>query len=74
MPTISAFYGIYIIMNLRDKEHNPPHIHAVSSDFVAPFSIETGELMEGYFPAKGKRMVKQYHKEVPEGVSGNVGN
>lgn len=23
MPTISFFYGIYIMMNLRNKEHNP---------------------------------------------------
>lgn len=27
MPTISVFYGIYIMMYLRNKEHNPPHIH-----------------------------------------------
>ena len=47
-------------MNLRNKEHNPPHIHAVTADFVAPFLIETGEIMEGYFPAKGKRMVKEF--------------
>ena len=33
----NVFYGIIIIMNLRNKEHNPPHIHAVSADFVAPF-------------------------------------
>ena len=24
MPTISCFYGIIIVMYLRDKEHNPP--------------------------------------------------
>ena len=28
MPTISVFYGITIMMYLRNKEHNPPHIHA----------------------------------------------
>lgn len=70
MPTISAFYGIIIIMNLRNKEHNPPHIHAVTEDFVAPFLIETGEIMEGYFPSKRKRMVKEfikkYQKELEE--------
>jgi hypothetical protein len=29
MPTISYFYGIIIVMYLRNKEHNPPHIHAI---------------------------------------------
>lgn len=60
MPTISSFYGIIIIMNLRNKEHNPPHIHAVTADFVAPFLISTGEIMEGEFPPKAKKMVKEF--------------
>ena len=47
-------------MNLRNKEHNPPHIHAVTSDFVAPFLISTGEIMEGEFPPKAKKMVKEF--------------
>ena len=29
MPVISRFYGIVIKMYLRQKEHNPPHIHAI---------------------------------------------
>ena len=70
MPTISAFYGIIIIMNLRNKEHNPPHIHAVTADFVAPFLISTGEIMEGEFPPKAKKMVKEfilkYQKQLEE--------
>ena len=32
MPTISHFYGIIIVMYLRNKEHNPPHIHAITQD------------------------------------------
>lgn len=60
MPTISSFYGIIIIMNLRDKEHNPPHVHAVTQEFAAPFLIATGELMEGRFPRKGQAMVKEF--------------
>ena len=70
MPTISAFYGIIIIMNLRNKEHNPPHIHAVTADFVSPFLISTGEIMEGEFPPKAKKMVKEfilkYQKQLEE--------
>ena len=60
MPTISYFYGITIVMYLRYKEHNPPHIHAITQDFEAPFLIETGELMEGEFPMKAKAMVKEF--------------
>ncbi len=70
MPTISNFNGIIIVMYLRNKEHNPPHIHAITQDFDAPFSIETGEIMEGDFPAKAKAMVKEfilnYRKELEE--------
>ena len=53
MPTISHFYGIIIVMYLRNKEHNPPHIDA-------PFLIETGEIMEGEFPPKAKALVKEF--------------
>lgn len=47
-------------MYLRNKEHNPPHIHAITQDFDAPFLIATGELMEGEFPAKAQAMVKEF--------------
>ena len=29
-PTICHFYGIIIVMYLRNKEHNPPHVHAIT--------------------------------------------
>lgn len=60
MPTISSFYGIIIVMYFRGKEHNPPHIHAITQDFDAPFSIDTGELMDGEFPAKARAMVREF--------------
>lgn len=60
MPTISHFYGITIVMYLRYKEHNPPHIHAITQDFDAPFLIETGDIMEGEFPPKAKALVKEF--------------
>ena len=70
MPTISSFYGIIIVMYLRNKEHNPPHVHAITQDFDAPFLIADGEIMEGEFPAKAKAMVKEfilkYQKELEE--------
>ena len=70
MPTISSFYGIIIVMYLREKEHNPPHIHAITQEYDAPFLIETGELMEGEFPAKATALVKEfiflYRKQLEE--------
>ena len=60
MPTISYFYGIIIVMYLREKEHNPPHIHAITHEFDAPFLIATGEIIEGEFPAKAATMVKEF--------------
>jgi hypothetical protein len=60
MPTICHFYGIIIVMYLRNKEHDPPHIHAITQDFDAPFLIQTGEIMEGFFPPKAKTMVKEF--------------
>ena len=47
MPTISRFLGISIKMYYMQKEHNPPHIHAISGDMVGMFSIENGEMFEG---------------------------
>ena len=70
MPTISVFYGIIIMMYLRDKEHNPPHIHAFYGDDAATFYISNGEIYEGSFPNRAKKMVKEfvlkYQKELSD--------
>ena len=60
MPTISTFYGIIIMMYLKDKEHNPPHIHAFYGDQAATFYIANGEIYEGSFPIRAKKMVKEF--------------
>ena len=60
MPTISIFYGIHIMMYLADKEHNPPHIHAYYGNKNAPFLISTGEKMEGDFPHRACKLVKEF--------------
>ncbi|PWL80788.1 MAG: DUF4160 domain-containing protein [Clostridia bacterium] len=60
MPTISSFYGIVIVMYLHNKEHNPPHVYAITNDFAAPFLISTGELIEGEFPPKARGLVKEF--------------
>ena len=70
MPTICQFHGIIIVMYFKNKEHNPPHIHAITQDFAAPFLISTGEIMEGSFPTKAQALVKRfilkYRKELEE--------
>ena len=60
MPVISRFYGITIKMYLRQKEHNPPHIHAIYGEYVALFSLIDGEMFEGYIHMKGQQMVKEF--------------
>lgn len=71
MPTISSFYGVIILMYPKGKEHNPPHIHAITAEFSAPFLIKTGEMMgDGDFPKRARAMVKEfiliYQKELLE--------
>ena len=69
MPTISTFYGIIIMMYLRDKEHNLPHIHAFYGDEAASFFIATGEIYEGSFPNRAKKMVKEFVLKYKEELS-----
>ena len=48
------------MMYLRDKEHNPPHVHAFYGDFAATFYISNGEIFDGFFPNRAKNMVKEF--------------
>lgn len=60
MPVISRFYGIVIKMYLRQKEHNPPHLHAIYGDYVGLFSLEEGEMYEGDIPVKEQKLIKKF--------------
>lgn len=63
MPVISRFSGITIRMYLRQKEHNPPHIHVIDGDYVGIFSVSDGEMYEGDIPIKSQQLVKRFiHK------------
>ena len=55
MPVISGFYGIVIKMYLRQKEHNPPHLHAIYGDYVGLFSLEEGDI-----PVKEQKLIKNF--------------
>lgn len=60
MPTISTFYGIAVYFNQKEKEHNPPHIHARIGEYRAIFLLSNGELYEGKFPPRGTAMVAEF--------------
>ncbi|MCD8067878.1 MAG: DUF4160 domain-containing protein [Lachnospiraceae bacterium] len=47
-------------MYLRQKEHNPPHIHAIRGDSVGMFSLSDGMMFEGDLDIQEQRMVKQF--------------
>ena len=66
MPVLSRFYGIIIRMYFLQKEHNPPHIHAIYGDDVAAITISDGKVIEGALPSKALEMVKEWvslHKD-----------
>ena len=47
-------------MYLRNKEHNPPHIHALYGDEMAAIDIQTGKVLEGNLPPKALSMVREW--------------
>ena len=60
MPVLSRFYGIIIRMYFLQREHNPPHIHAIYSENTAAISIIDGEVLEGALPRKALEMVREW--------------
>jgi len=58
MPTISYFYGIYILM--YPNEHNPPHFHVSYNEFQASINIRTGEVMAGKIPPKARSLTEEW--------------
>ena len=60
MPVLSRFYGIIIRMYFLQKEHNPPHIHAIYGEDVAAITISDGKVIEGSLPSKALEMVKEW--------------
>ena len=60
MPVICRFNGIVIKMYLRQKEHNPPHIHAIYGECIGMFSLSDGEMFEGDIPSKEQKLVKAF--------------
>lgn len=66
IPVLSRFYGIIIRMYFLQKEHNPPHIHAIYGDDVAAITIVDGLVLEGGLPNKALELVREWisiHKD-----------
>ena len=62
MPTISCFYGIIIVMYLRNKEHNPPHVHVLYGEYMGTIEIESLQMAEGDLPPKALSMAQEWVK------------
>ena len=60
MPVLSRFYGIVIRMYFLQKEHNPPHIHAIYNDDMAAIDFLTGTVLDGYLPPKALALVQEW--------------
>ena len=60
MPVICRFNGIVIKMYLRQKEHNPPHIHAIYGECMGMFSLLEVEMFEGDIPSKEQKLIEAF--------------
>ena len=60
MPTISRFYGIAIKMFFAQREHQPPHFHAIYGEYNALFAINSLEMIEGDLPNRAARLVREW--------------
>lgn len=60
MPVLSRFYGIIIRMYFLQKEHNPPHIHAIYNEDMAAIDFTTGNVLDGYLPPKALSLVREW--------------
>ena len=62
MPEISRFYGIVIRMYVKQKEHNPPHIHAYYGEYKIEIEIKTLKIIKGKLPKKALHLVLEWLK------------
>ena len=50
-------------MRPMQKEHRPPHIHAIYNEYQAAFNIKTMKMMYGKLPRNAIRLVKEFLKQ-----------
>ena len=59
MPEITRFYGI-VVKIFFNREHNPPHFHAVYGEHNGIIDIRTLEMIEGDLPSKARNLIKEW--------------
>jgi len=59
MPEITRFYGIIIQIRFN-REHNPPHFHAIYGDREGIFEIKTLKMLHGDLPVKAQALVIEW--------------
>ncbi len=57
-PLLAEKDGVSIV--IQGREHLPAHIHVGYGDDEALIDIRTGEMFEGYIPAKKLRIVQAW--------------
>lgn len=60
MPVIAKFYGKILKIYYRQKEHNPPHLHATYGAYDGVFELIDGEMFEGNIPLKEQQIVRRF--------------
>lgn len=61
MPNKSQFFGIVVQMKWR--EHAPPHFHALYGEHEALVDIRTLEVIGGTFPRRALALVREWAGE-----------
>jgi len=59
MPEIARFYGIIIQIHFN-REHNPPHFHALYSGKEGIFDISSLDMLYGDLPKKAQSLVVEW--------------
>lgn len=62
MPTIARFYGLVIKMYFQQREHNPPHFHAIYGEYMGAIDIERLVMIEGDLPTRALNMAVEWAK------------
>ena len=47
-------------MYFRQREHNPPHIHALYGEYIGVMDIQTREMIEGDLPNRAAKMLAEW--------------
>lgn len=47
-------------MYILQKEHNPPHIHAIYGDDMAAITVSNEKVLEGALPYKALELVREW--------------